>query len=459
MRSLMLRIIALISLVSFWSVGYGQDVLFDDPHMEHGAIYLQEVDGEEVAVDLLGNPIPLHEVFRLSQDEVKSNGWGSSITGQSEYGVRDGGMTFNLTYLDQVNGTGTGFDDPSLGAARRNALEAAFEYYASVIEDLGTADIEIRESFSGSPISNPFAYSAAYYYGSKGFNEPFTQVHITTGNDPYGPYPDGYMQFNFHTNLDYHYDISTPPGSQQYDFYTIALHEILHILGFTSYSNASGESAASPDVYTSFDEFLADYAKNPVFEVNGSGSGTVVDKPNDGVLTSNEVWFELYPGQHAPIFSPNPFNGSSLDHFDNSRSEDGSYVMHPSLTNGDSFKMLHEDEVRVMEKLGYTVNYSVATAIEDGFTEDSPVQITSGLYPNPAYYSSAIKVDIGQVDAREILVIVYDMMGRQSYSKVILNHGPGPVTAIDPYHNLSPGMYIVVGSTNDELFNEKLVIK
>jgi hypothetical protein len=57
------------------------------------------------------------------------------------------------------------------------------------------------------------------------------------------------------------------------------------------------------------------------------------------------------------------------------------------------------------------------------------------------------------------LVIVYDMMGRESYSKVILNQGSGPITAIDPYHNLSPGMYIVVGSSNDELFNEKLVIK
>jgi hypothetical protein len=42
---------------------------------------------------------------------------------------------------------------------------------------------------------------------------------------------------------------------------------------------------------------------------------------------------------------------------------------------------------------------------------------------------------------------------------VILNKGSGPVTAIDPHNNLTPGMYIVIGSTKDELFNEKLVIK
>jgi hypothetical protein len=63
------------------------------------------------------------------------------------------------------------------------------------------------------------------------------------------------------------------------------------------------------------------------------------------------------------------------------------------------------------------------------------------------------------VDGDEVLVIVYDMMGRESYSKVILNRGAGPLTAIDPHNNLKPGMYIVVGSSNDELFNERLVIR
>jgi hypothetical protein len=338
-------------------------------------------------------------------------------------------------------------------------LEAAFAYYASVIEDFGVADIEIRESFSANPNSNPFAFSAAYYFGSKGFNDPFTKAHMTTGNDPYGPYPDGYLQFNFHPNLDYNYVVSANPGQQQYDFYTVALHEILHLLGFTSYANGSGESAASPDVFTSFDEFLSDYNKDELFTVSGSGSNTMVHKPEDGALTNNQVWFQLYEGQHAPVFSPANFSASSLDHFDNSRSDHGEYLMHPSLTNGHAFKQLHEDEVRVLEQLGYTVNYSVATSVDEAITEGTPIQVPSALYPNPAINSEAIRIDLGNVKEDEVLVIVYDMMGRQSYSKVIINPGPGPVTAIDPYHQLTPGMYIVIGSSKDELFNEKLVIK
>ncbi len=455
----MLKKIFFLTFMVASSVAFGQEVIFDDPHQEDGAIYLKDINGEEVPVDAHGTPIIVHEVFRLSAEEIKARGLGNSISIDNADNSRSEIVSFNLTYLDQVNGTGVGFDDPNLGAARRNCLEAAFSYYASLIENFGEADIEIRESFSASPSSNPFGYSAAYYYGSKGFNEPFTQVHITTDTDPYGPYPDGYMQFNFHPNLNYNYNVNAQPSTQQYDFYTIALHEILHVLGFTSYSTKSGESAASPLVYTSFDELLTDYAKDPVFEVSGSGSSTTVGTPDDGVLTSNQIWFELYPGQHAPVFSPDPFNGSSLDHFDNSRSTHGEYVMHPSLTNGESFKLLHEDELRVMEKLGYTVNYSIATSVDEHLAEEAPSQVRSSLYPNPAYNAQPVQIDLGKVDADEVLVIVYDMMGRQSYSKVILNRGPGPITAIDPHHNLAPGMYIVVGSSNDELFNQRLVIK
>jgi hypothetical protein len=458
----MLRFITVFLVSLSWvATSVAQNMLFDDMHVTDGAIFLKTVNGEEIPADVNGNTIIAHSVFRLSASERAEELWAKTVTrpNNSEYGRSEIGPAFNLTYLDQVNGTGSGFDDPALGAERRTTLEAAFAYYSSLLENYGEADIEIRESFSGNPGSNPFAFSAAYYFGSKGFNAPFTKVHIESGNDPYESYPDGYIQFNFHQNLNYNYNVNASPSNQQFDFYTIALHEILHLLGFTSYSNANGQSAASEHVYTSFDEYLADYNQDVVFEETGSGSSTVVETPDDGTLTNNQVWFELYPGQFAPVFSPNPFNGSSLDHFDNGRSDHGEYLMHPSLSKGNAFKLLHEDEARVLETLGYNVNYSIATSIDEISDVDAPMKVLSGLYPNPAQSYDKIQIDLGDVVEDEVLVIVYDMMGRESYSKVILNRGTGPVTAIDPHNNLTPGMYIVVGSTKDELFNEKLVIK
>ena len=457
----MLRIVSIVCLITVASFALAQDVQFDDQHFTDGAIYLKANDGSEIPVNNNGEAIQIHEVFRLNLDERKAAGLAHSVRRNTSDEFRnEGGPEFHLTYLDQINGTGAGFDHPTLGAERRNALEAAFAYYANMLEDFGLAEIEIRESFSANPNSNPFAFSAAYYFGSKGFNSPFTKAHIVSGNDPYGGFPDGYLQFNFHPNLNYNYAIGAQPSVQQFDFYTIALHEILHLLGFTSYANGNGESAASPHVFTTFDEYLADYSKNELFELSGSGASTTVAVSQDGALTNNQVWFELYPGQHAPVFSPDPFNGSSLDHFDNGRSDHGEYLMHPSLSKGDAFKMLHEDEVRVLETLGFQVNYSIATSIEDHDHEaGAPANVYSGLYPNPAFNSQPIHIDLGEIEGDEVLVIVYDMMGKESYSKVILNRGVGPVTAIDPHNNLAPGMYIVIGSSKDELFNEKLVIK
>lgn len=454
---LRLSIIILLTLAS--TSVFAQDVLFDDQHISDGAVYLKTVDGNEIPVDIEGNPIEVNPVFRMSESERANFDWAKSISRSTQDGRDFNGPTFHLTYLDQVNHTGKGFDDQALGAQRRSALEAAFAFYSEMLEDFGSADIEIRESFFGNPTSNPFAFSASYYFGSKGFNQPFTRSHIVSGNDPYDAYPDAYLQFNFHANLSYNYAIGSTPNSQQFDFYTVALHEILHVLGFTSYCNANGESAASEDVFTSFDEYLADYNKDVLLELSGSGSSTSVALPQDGSLTNNQVWFELYPNQYAPIFSPNPFNASSLDHFDNSRSADGGYLMHPSLSKGYAFKTLHEDEARVLEILGYLVNYSIATSVDEFSDESAPANVISGLYPNPARVSERVQIDLGELDGDEVLVIVYDMMGRESYSKVILNRGPGPITAIDPNQNLAPGMYIVIGSSRDELFNEKLVIK
>jgi len=435
--------------------------MFDNMHQHDGAIYLKTINGSEIPHNADGIPVVAHPAFRMTVDERVAAGMAVSIASSgdvSEQRTNDPGPTFNITYLDVVNGTGGGFDHPANGAERRNALEAAFQYYASVVQDEGDVDIEIRESFSASPNSNPFAFSAAYYFGSKGFNSPFTQHHITSGNDPYNGFPDGYIQFNFHNGFNYNYTVNATPADDQFDFYTIALHEILHLLGFTSYADQTGGSAASEHVYTSFDENLADYLKDDLFESTGSGSGTTINIPAASLLTNNQVWFELYSNQHAPVFSPDPFNGSSLDHFDNGRSDHGEYLMHPSLSKGIAFKLLHEDEVRVLEKLGFSVNYSFATSIHDNEIA-STENILSGLYPNPAHSSEGVQIDINQINEPEILVIVYDMLGRESYSKVVLNEGKGPITAIDPYNNLAPGMYIVIGSTKDELFNEKLVIK
>ena len=63
-------------------------------------------------------------------------------------------------------------------------------------------------------------------------------------------------------------------------------------------------------------------------------------------------------------------------------------------------------------------------------------------------------------DASEVLVVLYDAMGREIYSKVILD-GTGTqsgIFAIDPQQKLSPGIYFIQASSNDKLCKQKLVV-
>ena len=61
---------------------------------------------------------------------------------------------------------------------------------------------------------------------------------------------------------------------------------------------------------------------------------------------------------------------------------------------------------------------------------------------------------------KEILLVVINTLGEQLYSKVILTDVSGfTFEAIDPYSRLAPGVYYIVGSSNNNLFNKKVVIK
>jgi hypothetical protein len=459
----MIRTAILASLLmSFSTMTNGQHVLFDEPHPTDGAIFWKVLNGREVMVNISGEVLTVHEVFQMPMYERKAQGLTFGISASETSLMKQEGMvgpTFNLTFLDIINSTGQGFDHPVDGPKRKAVVEAAFAYMASAIMDGGEADIEIRESFSGNPNSYPFAFSGAYYFGSKGFNDPFTKMHITTGSDPYGGSPDAYIQFNFHSGMNFNYDPHGQPQADQYDLYTVVLHEIMHLLGFASYCTAQGLSVASPNVFTSYDGHLIDYQKDPLLEVSGSGSNATVSQPSATLLTNNQLWFDLGQGQTAPVFSPGSFNSSSISHLDNGRTEHAGYVMHPTLGRGQRFSQLHEDEVAILEALGYNMNLSVATDVGDAAAQGPVIGEFSFLYPNPVLAGQAVWINAHRLDASEILVIVYDMLGRESYSKVVLSPSPGPITAIDPYHNLPPGMYVVIGSSKNELFNQKLVIR
>ena len=81
------------------------------------------------------------------------------------------------------------------------------------------------------------------------------------------------------------------------------------------------------------------------------------------------------------------------------------------------------------------------------------------VYPNPAESGKAINVSISGQNGKEVLVVIRDLPGREFYSKVILISNDKEVIAIDPSGKLSSGIYFIVATSDNNIYEKKMVIK
>ena len=81
------------------------------------------------------------------------------------------------------------------------------------------------------------------------------------------------------------------------------------------------------------------------------------------------------------------------------------------------------------------------------------------VYPNPSVAGQDVYVSLeGFGEQEEILVVLMDQFGRQVYSKVLVQENDKVLTAFDQTQRLAPGIYFVVGSSNNTMYRKKLVI-
>jgi phosphoglycolate phosphatase-like HAD superfamily hydrolase len=71
-----------------------------------------------------------------------------------------------------------------------------------------------------------------------------------------------------------------------------------------------------------------------------------------------------------------------------------------------------------------------------------------------------LRISIRTEKSQEVLVVVYDELGRQSYSKVVFTDDNSENTfAIDPSAKLKPGIYMVTGISEKNTFVKRLIVK
>ena len=79
------------------------------------------------------------------------------------------------------------------------------------------------------------------------------------------------------------------------------------------------------------------------------------------------------------------------------------------------------------------------------------------IYPNPA--TGPFNIVISGQNGRETLIVIRDLLGKEFYSKLLILSGDKEVIAMDPTGTLAAGVYFVVATSDNNIFEKKVIIK
>jgi hypothetical protein len=279
--------------------------------------------------------------------------------GTSNHAVREVkaiAITWRIEYLDQTNHTGRGFDSPSAGADRRQALENTFASISAVLNGSGSRTVQVRVNRSlDSPGLTLASASSPVQNGVAGIKMNHLQQLIQTNVDPSPGNAEVVVQFNFHNSKLWHTGISAPP-SDFYDLRSVALHELTHALGFSSWADAQGNSIASgtnPGVFSVFDSFIGQKSGALLFTSAGRFTGAAGDFIGaSGGLSWYGPETVTVMGNAATLYTPPTYEpGSSVSHWGTTDREP---VMGPSIAPGTRRRNYTDYEVALLRDIGYT---------------------------------------------------------------------------------------------------------
>jgi len=268
--------------------------------------------------------------------------------------------TFNTVYQDVVQNNGIGFDDPVLGAARRNTVQLAVDYIDSITNEAGICDIlfEVSELDGGG-----FLSAAGTFFDSlpsPRFSNGHAFRHITTGVDSAPGWPDIFVVVDFGWNWN---TGSGTPSPLQVDLLSVMIHELTHGLGILSLSNEWGQDPWIPGVFTHWDKFLETGNGNDLWDDVTAlfvGQSSWLTGQDDGVVFVGPNAVAAF-GEPAPIYAPWPWQeGSSMSHFDLGIT--GGAVMEPSIASGVMKREYTLVEVGALRDIGYTSAPALAEA-------------------------------------------------------------------------------------------------
>ncbi|HOZ45780.1 MAG TPA: Ser-Thr-rich GPI-anchored membrane family protein [Candidatus Hydrogenedentes bacterium] len=260
-------------------------------------------------------------------------------------------ITFNITYQDLEN---QGFKDPTLGAARKGVLEDVLDYVAGFINETGTLDVLVFQSWflgTGEPVAGGTSCR-----GTPGWHNGFVYERLTTGVKPL----EGTAEIRLRVDWAYSWYLgSGTPGPAEYDLFTVLLKEVTHTLGIFSLSNSNGTSGAGKNAYSRWDNMLETGTGIDLFvEIDEEPQFNEYASPSDLLGASNGVvvvgpQIEAVLGGPAQVYAPSTWRATdSLGHFATG-SIPGGAVLEYGLTLGLAKRTYSAADEAALLDIGY----------------------------------------------------------------------------------------------------------
>lgn len=188
-----------------------------------------------------------------------------------------------------------------------------------------------------------------------GFHQTIVQRKLLTGEDVNQAAADGVINWNW----SYSWSAGTvAPG--QYDMTAVAMHELLHSLGWLSNVRAP-DSYPSLNVWSTYDQFVSTWdGRSPIdpttFLWNDYYNWNITGYEG-GLYFNGSDAVEANGGRPVPLYSSNPYKpGSSVSHLaDYVFSGPNQLLMNSSTGAGPGIRTLGAIEQGVLGDIGYTV--------------------------------------------------------------------------------------------------------
>lgn len=270
-----------------------------------------------------------------------SDGYGGVTAVPVSVGIAPAGIAFTFASYD------SGWTPDAI-----DAMNAASRSLASYF--LVNAPMTITlDAISDNSDPNNLAYASAdFANGPNGFYYTVPQAKVITGTDGNGASTaDAVISFNW--SQPWYFSCSPSPCSDsvpsgQYDFKAVAIHELLHAVGFLTGAQTPLGADRS---WTVYDTFLS------------SSNGTRVIDPTTRAIKSgyqgnftgsnNGLYFTGPNAGTVKLYTPGTWQqGSSVSHVN----QLPNYVMNPSSSAGNGTRILNPVEVGILKDIGYQVS-------------------------------------------------------------------------------------------------------